>query len=360
VGALKARFNIAMKPFLSLIVPCRNERAFLGRCLDSILASDYPATRMEVLVVDGSSDDGTRALIDQYAARDGRVRSVDNPARITPAALNRGIEAARGEIVARVDAHATIARDYFSQCVTYLENTSAANVGGSMRTLARSDGPFAGPIVAAMTHRFGVGNSYFRIGSDEPRWVDTVFGGCWRRELFDRIGRFNERLDRSQDLEFSLRLKAAGLKTLLAPEIQSDYYARSDLRSFWRHNFLNGEWAVLPFVRSEIIPVRLRHLIPLLFTLGLTVGVAVAPFSLWPIAAVAIPYTLANLAASANVVWRERRVSYLLLMPIAFASLHLGYGSGSVSGVFKALKEVFTCKPRWRALSRFSTIRRPS
>src|SRR6185503_15906357 len=209
VGALKARFNIAMKPFLSVIVPCRNERAFLGRCLDSILASDYPATRMEVLVVDGSSDDGTRALIDQYAARDGRVRCVDNPARITPAALNRGIDAARGEIVARVDAHATIARDYFSRCATYLENTSAANVGGSMRTLAQSVGLFSGPIVTALTHRFGVGNSYFRIGSDEPRWVDTVFGGCWRRELFDRIGRFNERLDRSQDLEFSLRLKAA-------------------------------------------------------------------------------------------------------------------------------------------------------
>jgi glycosyltransferase involved in cell wall biosynthesis len=349
-----------MNPFLSVVIPCRNERAFLARCLDSILASDYPKARMEVLVVDGCSDDGTRALIDQYAARDGRVRCVDNPARITPAALNRGIEAARGEIVARVDAHAAVARDYFSRCVTYLENTSAANVGGRMRTMPQSDGPFSGPIVAALTHRFGVGNSYFRIGSDEPRWVDTVFGGCWRRELFDRIGRFNERLDRSQDLEFSLRLKAAGLKTLLAPEIQSDYYARSDLRSFWWHNFLNGEWAVLPFVGSEVIPVRLRHLIPLLFTLALATGAAAVPVSLWPIAAVAIPYALANLAASVHVAWRERHPSYLLLMPIAFAGLHLGYGSGSVSGVFKALREEFTCKPRWRALSRSSTIRKAS
>jgi hypothetical protein len=229
-----------------------------------------------------------------------------------------------------------------------------------MRTLPQSDGPFAGSIVAALTHRFGVGNSYFRIGSDEPRWVDTVFGGCWRRELFDRIGGFNERLDRSQDLEFSLRLKAAGLKTLLAPEIHSDYYARSDLRSFWRHNFLNGEWAVLPCVRSEIIPVGLRHLIPLLFTLALAAGAAVAPISLWPMGAVAIPYTLANLAASVHVTWRERRVTYLLSMPVVFASLHLGYGSGSVSGVVKALREEFLCKPRWRALSRFSIIRKPS
>ena len=132
-----------------------------------------------------------------------------------------------------------------------------------MRTLPRGPGPFAEPIVTVLSHRFGVGNSHFRTGSSQARWVDTVFGGCWPRAVFSRVGEFNEALERSQDMEFSLRLKAAGGKTLLAPDVRSDYYARSTLGSFWRHNLLNGEWAVLPFLYSRIIPVSLRHLIPL-------------------------------------------------------------------------------------------------
>jgi hypothetical protein len=170
--------------------------------------------------------------------------------------------------------------------------------------------------------------------------VDTVFGGCWRRQVFERVGRFNPQLLRSQDLEFSLRLKAAGGRTLLAPDVRSDYYARARLGSFWRHNFLNGEWAILPFVYSQVIPVSLRHLIPLLFVLALGAGAALLPWSRWPLAAVLLPYVAANLGASAHVaVTRHRarhKVGYLALMPAVFGVLHLGYGLGSVSGLARA------------------------
>lgn len=325
-----------MKPFVSVVIPCRNEARFLPRCLDSILSGDYPADRMEVLAVDGSSSDGTRECIRSYEQRDGRVRLVENPRGTTPAALNRGIDAARGEVIARVDAHAAVGREYFSRAVAHLESSGADNVGGTMRTLAQEDGWFAGPIVAALSHRFGVGNSYFRIGSAEPRWVDTVFGGCWRRQVFERVGRFNPELLRSQDLEFSLRLKAAGGRTLLAPDVRSDYYARARLGSFWRHNFLNGEWAILPFVYSPAIPVSLRHLIPLLFVLALGAGAAVLPWSGWPLAAVLLPYAAASLGASVHVAVTRRRVWYLALMPAAFGALHLGYGLGGVSGLIRA------------------------
>src|SRR5438105_1098536 len=98
-----------MKPFLSVLIPCRNEVDFLGRCLASVVANDYPPERMEVLVVDGASTDGTRAVAADWAARDARIRMVENPQRTTPAALNRGIKAARGEVIARVDAHAALA-----------------------------------------------------------------------------------------------------------------------------------------------------------------------------------------------------------------------------------------------------------
>jgi succinoglycan biosynthesis protein ExoA len=327
-----------MKPYVSVLIPCRNEAVFLAACLDSILAGDYPADRMEVLVADGMSEDGTREIIGEYALRDTRVRLLDNPRRTTPAALNRAIGEARGEVLARIDAHASVAPDYLSRCVGCLESSGADNVGGSMRTVARTRGPFADAIVAALTHRFGVGNSHFRIGSAEPRWVDTVFGGCWRRDVFERVGRFNEALERSQDMEFSLRLKAAGGKTLLAPAIRADYFARSDLASFWRHNFANGEWAVLPWVLSDAIPVRIRHLVPLAFVGALGLGLALAPISPLPLVAVAIPYALANAAASIWAAWRDRRMSHLIRLPIAFAALHFGYGLGSVSGVVQAFR----------------------
>jgi GT2 family glycosyltransferase len=287
-------------------------------------------------VVDVKRPDGTRELIAGYAERDARVRVLDNPRRITPAALNQGIEAARGEIIARVDAHAAVAPDYFSRCVERLGSTGADNVGGSMRTLPQDEGWFSDAIVAALSHRFGVGNSYFRIGSNQARWVDTVFGGCWRRDVFERVGGFNPDLARSQDMEFSLRLKAAGGRTLLAPEVQSDYYARSTLASFWRHNFLNGEWAVLPFMYSTVIPVSLRHLIPLCFVLALAAGGALLAWTRWPLAAVLLPYAAANLAASLHAALSRRRLSHAALMPIVFASLHLAYGLGSISGALES------------------------
>jgi cellulose synthase/poly-beta-1,6-N-acetylglucosamine synthase-like glycosyltransferase len=329
-----------MTPFLSVLIPCRDEARFLARCLDSILANDYPPERMEVLVIDGASTDGTRALIAGYQAaasgrKDSRVRLINNPQRITPCALNHGIEAARGEIIARVDAHAAVAPDYFRRSVDLLLSSGAENVGGVMRTLPQDPGCFAGPIVAALSHRFGVGNSYFRVGADQPRWVDTVFGGCWRREVFERVGRFNPRLRRSQDMEFSLRLKALGGRTLLSPEITCDYYARTRMGPFWRHNFANGEWAVLPFLYSPVMPVRPRHLLPLLFTVALAWGVVFAPWGGWPLGAVALPYALLSLGASLQIARRERSMACFFLMPLVFFSLHLSYGLGSLWGLLK-------------------------
>lgn len=329
-----------MKPFISILIPCRNEARFLGRCLDSILANDYPRDRMEVLVIDGASTDGTRELIARlqaaaYREKDTRVRWIENPQLITPCALNRGIDAARGEIIARVDAHAAVAPDYFRRCVERLLSSGADNVGGVMRTLPQDPGLFAGPIVAALRHRFGVGNSYFRLGSDQPRWVDTVFGGCWRRDVFERVGRFHPALRRSQDMEFSLRLKASGGRTLLAPEIASDYYARSRMGPFWRHNFVNGEWAVLPFLYSPVMPVRPRHLTPLLFVSAVGAGILLAPWNGWPLAVVAIPYAALSLAASAHVAAREKCAHYFFLMPLVFLCLHVAYGLGSLWGLLQ-------------------------
>ncbi len=332
-----------MKPFVSVVIPCRNEIRFLARCLDSILENDYPQTRMEVLVADGMSSDGPRELVDSYAVRDARVRRVDNPRRITPAALNRAIEAARGEVIVRVDAHSAICLDYISKAVGYLETSGASNVGGTMHTIAEGDGPFAEPIRLVLTHRFGVGNSHFRTGSSEPRWVDTVFGGCWPREVFAKIGGFNEQLVRSQDMEFNTRLCRSGGKILLAPDLESKYWTRADLAYFVRHNWDNGVWAVLPFAFSEGAPVRLRHLVPLGFVAALFGALLLSvldPRFAWLALLIGGPYLAVSFGVSIALGLRERSVRTALLLPIAFASLHWVYGAGSIWGSVRVAKEL--------------------
>ncbi len=203
-----------------------------------------------------------------------------------------------------------------------------------MRTLPQGAGPFAEPIRIALTHRFGVGNSHFRTGADTPRWVDTVFGGCWPREVFARVGGFNERLERSQDIEFNLRLRRSGGKILLTPLMQSRYYARATLRSFLRHNWGNGVWAVLPFAYSRGLPVCRRHLVPLALVTALIGTLFIKTFP-WLFALILAPYLAASLAVSAAAAWKLRRPSLLLLLPVAFASLHLAYGAGSLWGTIR-------------------------
>ena len=287
--------------------------------------------RMEVIVADGMSTDGTRELIEQFA---GSVRRIDNPERTTSWALNRAIAASRGEIIVRMDAHARVAADYISRCVDALERTGADNVGGVVVHIAKSDGWFAGPIVEALGHPFGVGNSHFRIGASEEAWVDTVFGGCWRREVFSRVGMFNTDLARGQDMEFNQRLRRAGGRILLSPKIVSYYYTRSRLAEFARHNFSNGVWAVVPFAVTDVVPVRWRHLMPMAMVVAL--GIAGA-LDVGAAAAMAGVYAIANVASSASVAIRRGKWSYAALLPVVFGCLHFSYGLGSVWGAVKAL-----------------------
>ena len=328
-------------PFVSVVVPCRNEEAFLGACLDSILGGDYPADRLEVLVVDGMSEDGTRAVAGEFARRYPAVRMLDNPRRITAAALNTGIAAARGDLIAWMSAHNRYRPDYLTESVRHLQAYGADNVGGVLVTVPREQTVIGRAIAFALSHRFGVGNSYTKIHVKQPIWFDAVFGGCYRREVFDRVGLFNERLVRGQDMEFHIRLRKAGGRVLLAPSVISYYYARADLASFWRQNWNNGVWAILPFLHSTVMPVSWRHLAPLALVmalLGLATLALASPIGRWALAGVGGVYLAAALAASAHVAWRERDARNLAVMPVVFLTLHLAYGLGSLWGLAKAAR----------------------
>lgn len=327
-------------PAVSVIIPCRNEAAHIEACVDSILQGDYPRERLELIVADGMSDDGTRDILARLARSDSRLRLVDNRRGTTPAGLNSAIAVARGEIIVRMDAHAKVSSSYVGECVRRLRTSGADNVGGVMHTMPRGTGLSARAIAAAISHLFGVGNSRFRVHVAAPMEVDTVFGGCYRREVFERVGLFNERLARGQDMEFNLRLRRHGGRILLDPAIESWYYARSDWSSFIGHNWSNGVWALLPFAWSVGAPVGARHLVPLAFALLLTLLAALAPWQ--PLArggllATGGLYASGALAASLHAAAARRDPALAIALPFAFAALHLPYGFGSLWGLCRLI-----------------------
>ncbi len=340
--------SLNQKPLVTIIIPCLNEASFIAMCLDSIICNDYPKSYLEVLVVDGMSEDGTRDIVEKYIKNHGFIKLVSNPKKNTPIALNLGIKSAKGEVILRMDAHAKLGENYISRCVECLKEYRADNVGGVMNTINRTAGLRAHSIALTLSHFFGVGNSYFRIHPKDPKWVDTVFGGCYRKDVFRRVGMFNEALIRGQDMEFNLRLKKAGGKILLVPDIVSYYYARSDIKSFWKHNWGNGVWAILPFMYSDIVPVSWRHLVPLVFVMTLVtsalLGFMMPPF-LWLFLIVITAYGIVSLTVSVKIAWDQRDIKYFFMMPVTFCMLHIGYGLGSFWGILKlAVNPLFWSK----------------
>jgi len=327
------------RPMVSVVVPCRNERHHIASCLASILESEYPADRLEVLVADGMSDDGTRAELADWSRRDVRVHWFDNPTRTTPAALNSAIRRSRGEIVVRMDAHCRYPPTYIPRLVAWLEQSGADNVGGVCRTLPSGRGPLARAIAAALSHPFGVGNSYFRVGTATPRWVDTVPFGCYRRDVFERIGLFDEELVRNQDDEFNHRLLKHGGRILLVPDVVSDYFARDSLPKLARMFYQYGLFKPLVIRKLGRI-VTGRQLAPPLFVLAILTALVLAPFFppvAWTALVVGGGYAAIAVIGAMRSVERDGLVAALLLTGV-FPVVHVSYGAGFLHGVLLLLR----------------------
>lgn len=330
-------------PLVSVIIPCHNEEKFIDKCLESIIKQSYPKDKLEVLVVDGKSEDGTREILEKYIEKYPFIRLLDNPKRITPCALNLGIKDVKGELILWMSAHNKYDKEYILKCITYMERFSADAVGGAIKVIPRNDRLIDKMVCDSLSHPFGVGSSIYRTGALSPQWVDTAFGICYKKEVFDKIGLFNEKLIRGQDMEFSLRMKKAGLKILLAPEIISYYYARSDLKTFIRHNFKNGLWAILPFKFTTHMPVSWRHLVPLTFVLSIIGFGLLGFFSLFSrliFLLIISLYFLCNLYFCFRITVKEKKFKLLFPIPFTFFCLHFCYGLGSFFGLAQCLFSV--------------------
>lgn len=334
----------APAPLVTVIIPCRNEERYIGPCVESIIGNDYPKDRLEVLVVDGMSDDRTREILADYVARYPWIRLIDNPRRIAPAALNLGIRASTGSVLVRVDAHATYPTHYVSRLVAALEEYGADNVGGVLRTLPGGKGAMAEAVAIAMAHPFGVGSSRFRIGTSTPRWVDTVAFFCVRRELFDRVGLFDEELIRDQDGEFNGRVIKQGGRILLVPDVELQYYARPTLRQTARMFYQYGYFK--PFVARKLGRVMtLRQLVPPLFLAALVfsgVFSVIWPWASLGFALISGSYVLVVGGAAIHTALKRRpRVGLALaaVLPVMHVCYGVGYWRGILSLVIPRRQE---------------------
>ena len=330
-------------PYVTVVMPIRNEAGYIERSLSAVLAQDYPLDCVEVLVVDGMSTDSTREIIQQTLEHSDIptsqhvnvqliVQLIDNPARIVPTALNIGLRHARGDIIIRVDGHCEISPDYLRRCVELLRETGADCVGGPMVTVGETG--VARAIAIAQSSLFGVGGVTFRSGRKRPGYVDIVAFGAYRREVFDRIGGFDEELVRNQDDEFNFRLIQAGGKIWLDPSIRSVYYSRASLRGLWRQYFQYGVYKVRVIQKRGAVP-SWRFLVPGAFVLGLLGSLLLALITGQPLWALSVagPYAVANGLASLWIARRDWRT--MPVLPLAFLTLHLAFGTGCLWGLWR-------------------------
>lgn len=316
---------------VSIICPVYNEAHYIDQCMASMLGQDFPQDQMEIIVVDGMSDDGTREKIKKWLSP--QVLLLDNPDRITPTALNIGIKQARGEIIMRIDAHADYPVNYVSALTTHLVELEADNVGGVCKTLPANNSSKARAIAAALGSLFGMGNSYFRIGASHNMAVDTVPFGCFRYELFERIGLFDVELIRNQDDEFNGRIIRSGGKIFLVPSVVVNYYARENLTKVGRMFFQYGLFK--PLVNSKLgRPATIRQFFPPLFVLAIVIGAFLALLSSYFLCLYAAFWSLYLSAALWFSFLTLRSPEVIPWMVPTFLTIHLNYGVGYWLGLF--------------------------
>ena len=324
-------------PFVSIILPIRNEASFIARSLGSVLAQDYPSDRYEIIVADGLSTDSTRQIVESFQLRCPNLRLIDNEGRIVPTGLNAAIAQARGEIIVRVDGHCEIDPDYVSNCVEHLRTNNVDGVGGPLDTIGETF--IARAIATAMSSTFGVGNSAFRTVNDKTMLTDTVAFPAYTRAAVERAGLFDEELVRNQDDEYNYRLRKIGARILLASNVRSKYYSRSSLRALWRQYFQYGYWKVR-VMQKHPRQMSPRQFVPFLFVVSLLVSLTLFPFfnlGKWLLLVVVGSYAVANSIASILIA-RRKGWRLLLCLPATFAILHLAFGLGFLAGLIRFWK----------------------
>ena len=323
---------------VSVIVPVYNEELYIEAFVDSLLKQDYDFSKLEVILVDGNSTDETlRMLKEKMANVPFSYKILNNEKRITPVSLNIAIKESKNDIIVRLDVHSEYPSNYISKCVYYLNNTDADNVGCTLET--KSKGKIGNAISNVLSSKFGVGDSKFRTNS-KSGYVDTVPFGTFRKSLFEKIGYFNEKLERNQDSEFNSRIIKNGGKIYLFNDINLIYHPRDTITKLAKMARQNGKWNILT---SYYVPgsMRLRHFIPLMFDVSLIIGLVTIIFNVKILKYLffieLLLYLLLDCVFSIKDI-RKNGIIISMLCFIIFPIFHISYGIGSIIGIEKVIK----------------------
>jgi succinoglycan biosynthesis protein ExoA len=318
-------------PAITVVLPVRNEAEYIGLCLDAVIAQDYPKDKLEILVVDGRSTDATREIVARYSETHPYILLVDNPEKNTIAALNIGIQNARGEIIVRVDGHCRLEPDYLSQCVQTLETDAADNVGGLMRPVGKSYVQQAVALATSTIFGLGWGKVHYQ---EKEQYTDTVYLGAFRKCLFDKIGLYDPEMSYNEDNELNFRIIQHGGKVLLSPKIKSHYYPRDSIPRLAKQYYNYGYYKP-KFIMKHKWSVSYRHFIPSLFVASLFLSAISSIFFksfLYLLYALIGAYAALALMFSLTIAL-QRGFKYLPALPVIFATIHMVYGIGFLTGV---------------------------
>ncbi|SFV74958.1 Glycosyltransferase [hydrothermal vent metagenome] len=327
-----------MKINITIVLPIRNEEKSIKTTLSSII--DELLEDMELLIVDGMSDDNTINIVNDFIQQhqNHHIRVLENKYKTVPYAMNRGIQEAQGEYIIRLDAHSKYPKNYIKDLIFFMEKLGADNVGGVVETLPANDTLEATAIALATSHPFGVGNSYFRVGTNdnEPILVDTVPFGCYKKEMFDKIGLYDTDLTRNQDDELNARLIQNGGKIFLIPSIKIKYYARDKFKKVFQMFYQYGLFKPLVNLKLKK-PATLRQFIPPLFVAFLLFGVIFSFFSSyikWGFVSIFTLYMGLNFYVSYSLAKKYKKMQLLFYLMYTFLIIHIAYGVGYWRGIF--------------------------
>ncbi|UCD84903.1 MAG: glycosyltransferase family 2 protein [Deltaproteobacteria bacterium] len=326
--------NLANMPEISIIIPCRNENNFIGKCLDSIIANDYPKDKLEILVVDGMSDDGTREIVSRYYEEYPFIRLLYNPEKFTPMAMNLGINCSKGEVIVMVNAHSVLDKDFLKYNIEYLDLTKSNAVGGMLNTINDEISLVMQAIPLAADSIFGSGGRRYRSRREEGFVTDTLPYCAYPRKTFEQYGYIDEELIRDQDEEFNYRILQRGGKIFFTPKIKSFLYVRRSLKMLWKQHFQYGYFK--PLVTKKVGAIlSWRQLIPAVFVstffISGMLSFMLRPF-LWLFLLISLFYLATNLVFSITI-GVNKGSQYIFILPIIFTMLHFSYGLGYLKGI---------------------------
>jgi cellulose synthase/poly-beta-1,6-N-acetylglucosamine synthase-like glycosyltransferase len=323
-------------PFVTLAVPAYQEEQYIETCLLGILAQDYPADRMEILVADGGSTDRTREIVGRIAGRDRRVRLLDNSQyRIQARGLNLCIRESRGAFIIVIVVHAEYAENYVSALVREFQRTGADVAGGAQRMKARTF--FQQSLCAAFDSPLAMGGASYRSEAKDG-WVDTVFPGAFRRAILEKVGGYDGQAVTNEDAELMQRVLAAGGRIYLSRDVVVHYYPRKSLALLAKQYFRYGQGRA----RTLLIHGRFAVWRPAIPFMALMVGLLLAAIP--PLRFLVIPVAASYIAAISVEAMRcgsKLGPSAVPIVGAIFPTLHLAHAIGFAAGLVK-----YTAFPR--------------